>query len=417
MISPKMPMNEKERLEDLESYNILDTLPEKEYDEITHLASQICGVPISLISLIDEKRQWFKSAHGLEGNTETPREYAFCAHAINNQEEILVVPDSRADERFHDNPLVTGNPHVIFYAGIPLITPNGYPLGTLCVIDNKPNELDESQIKALEMLGNQLMKLLELKMSLNRLQQSEQELIDLNTAKDRLFSIIGHDLRGPISGINALLNLLVENFENFDTELVLEQLRLAKKSANSTNNLLESLLLWAKSQRNENAFYPKKVSLNHTIKKVLGVFEEAISEKNIIIQYNIEEDIFVFGDQNMIMTVLRNLISNAIKFSPNNHQVQISIDETETHHTIFVKDEGIGISEENKGKLFNTCEQFTTYGTNGEKGSGLGLLLCKDFIKKHEGKIWVESKENEGSTFSFTLPKENSLSTVNVVPS
>lgn len=160
MIKPEIPNNEEQRLEALNSYSILDTLPEVEYDDITYLASFICGVPISLISLIDDKRQWFKSHHGLDAES-TPKDMAFCAHAINDQENMLLVSDSRIDDRFHDNPLVTGDPHVIFYAGIPLVTPTGYPLGTLCVIDNSPRDLNEAQIKALKSLANQLMSLME----------------------------------------------------------------------------------------------------------------------------------------------------------------------------------------------------------------------------------------------------------------
>ncbi|MBE2189867.1 MAG: GAF domain-containing protein, partial [Candidatus Kapabacteria bacterium] len=179
MIKPKIPENESERLENLKSYAILDTLPEKEYDDITYLASQICGTPISLVSLIDETRQWFKSHHGLH-TTETSKDYAFCAHAINDQDKILIVPDSRIDERFHDNPLVTDNPYVIFYAGIPLVSPKGYSLGTLCVIDNVPRKLDESQIQSLKALANQLVKLLELRISLIEIDKSRHKLKELN---------------------------------------------------------------------------------------------------------------------------------------------------------------------------------------------------------------------------------------------
>lgn len=146
----------------LKEYDIMDSLPEEDYDSLTVLASQICGTPISLISLLDDRRQWFKSAVGLEVK-ETPKEYAFCVHTIQNLGEPLIVPDSRKDERFAGNPLVTGEPHVVFYAGVPLITETGYPLGSLCVIDNKEHEITAFQLKALKELARQVVSLMELK--------------------------------------------------------------------------------------------------------------------------------------------------------------------------------------------------------------------------------------------------------------
>ncbi len=147
MIPPKDHIKEKERLAALDSYSILDTLPEEDYDNLTAIAAEICGTPISLVSLLDNERQWFKSHHGL-GATETPKEFAFCAHAINEDDDIFIVQDSRTDERFHDNPLVIGEPRVIFYAGIPLTTEEGLPLGTLCVIDHKPKLLSQGQLNS-----------------------------------------------------------------------------------------------------------------------------------------------------------------------------------------------------------------------------------------------------------------------------
>ena len=135
MIAPKEFSKETERLQELDSFSILDTLPEIDYDNLTAIAAEICGTQISLISLVDNKRQWFKSHHGL-GATETPKEFAFCAHAINDPGSPLIVQDARRDERFSDNPLVTGEPNVIFYAGVPLVSDAGLPLGTLCVITN-----------------------------------------------------------------------------------------------------------------------------------------------------------------------------------------------------------------------------------------------------------------------------------------
>ena len=403
MIAPKIPENEKERLENLRSYSILDTVPEKEFDDITYLASQICGSPISLISLIDETRQWFKSHHGLEA-TETPKEFAFCAHAINDQENILIVSDSRIDERFHDNPLVTDDPFVIFYAGIPLITPKGYALGTLCVIDNVPRKLDESQILSLKALANQLVKLLELRISLIEINRSAQNLKALNAAKDKLFSIIGHDLRGPIGGFKSLIELLISDFDLSDTKSLLDILHEIQKTAKSTYELLENLLAWAKSQRNEIVYAPEELKLHEITSLTINLFTELIHNKGISLVIEVPENTIVFADKNMLMTVLRNLISNAIKFTSGGKQILITTLKDDTAQIVIVKDEGAGISAENLSKLFKNTEHVSTFGTEGEKGSGLGLLLCKDFVEKHHGKIWVESELDKGSTFKFTLP-------------
>lgn len=163
-------MNEQERLEDLFDYKILDTPPEKELEELAEIASAICDTPISLISLVDEKRQWFKVNIGLD-ISETPRKDAFCQHALNTPKEVLVVDDPLNDERFKDNPFVLGDPHIRFYAGAPLETPKGNVLGTLCVIDNKPHDISEKQKNALQLLAKRVMYYLNTRKLL--IQQSE----------------------------------------------------------------------------------------------------------------------------------------------------------------------------------------------------------------------------------------------------
>ena len=157
-----LPDNEVQRLATLHGYKILDTPPEQAFDDLTTLAAQICQTPIALISLVDEKRQWFKSNIGLSA-TETSRDLAFCAHAIHNPQAVLEVQDALLDPRFADNLLVTGDPHIRFYAGVPLVAADDTALGTLCVIDREPRELSAAQNQSLQTLGRHVVMLLELR--------------------------------------------------------------------------------------------------------------------------------------------------------------------------------------------------------------------------------------------------------------
>lgn len=177
MKSAPLPANEKDRLQALSSYNILDTLPEQEYDDITRIATEICRTPISLVSIIDEDRQWFKSRQRLKSE-ETPREYSFCAHAIIRPDEIFIINDARQDERFSDNPLVTGYPNVVFYAGVPLVDSDGFPLGSLCVIDNRPRTLTENQLLALKALAKLVTTNFELRRTRQELDETRQALVE-----------------------------------------------------------------------------------------------------------------------------------------------------------------------------------------------------------------------------------------------
>ena len=188
----KFGLDEQKRLSALKSYEILDTLLEEEYDGITRLAAQICGTKISLISLVDESRQWFKSKHGLDAS-ETPRELAFCNHAIETPNSIFIIEDSTKDDRFKDNPLVTQDPNVIFYAGVPLVDKDNYALGTLCVIDNEPKKLSDQQIDALQTLSKSVINLFEMRRNNLKLAEEKNVLLDTLEFNNPFYLLLGDD--------------------------------------------------------------------------------------------------------------------------------------------------------------------------------------------------------------------------------
>jgi len=235
--------------------------------------------------------------------------------------------------------------------------------------------------------------------------ESQKKLEELNDTKNQLFSIIGHDLRGPIGTLKSFIELVIEKPDCFDVQDIKQSLQLLLSSTTTTYELLENLLLWAKSQQNEVVFLPENIDLHQIIEKNMALVSEMAKNKDITIHNLISDKQIIFADRNMIMTVIRNLITNAIKFTENGKNIYLSLAEDKVSFTIIVKDEGLGIAADVLKRLFIAKENNITLGTLGEKGSGLGLILCKDFIEKHNGKIWVESEVGKCSEFKFTIPK------------
>ena len=239
----------------------------------------------------------------------------------------------------------------------------------------------------------------------SKLLDSQDKLSNLNKTKDKFFSIIAHDLKNPIGSFKQLTEALSEDLHKMQKEEIKEYIGLMKKNARQLFELLENLLTWSRSQRDTIDFNPVDVNLTNIVENVISTLNLQAENKMITLKNEVDPEHNLMADVNMLVTVLRNLISNAIKFTPENGHVLISSKEKENTIITSIEDNGVGIPGKRLDDLFNPGCNGSTKGTAKEGGTGLGLILCKEFVEKNGGKIWVESSENKGSTFSFSLPK------------
>ncbi len=237
-----------------------------------------------------------------------------------------------------------------------------------------------------------------------QLRESEIKLKELNASKDKFFSIIGHDLKSPFNAIVGFSNLLVEQIKRKDIEGIDEYANIILKSSNKAMDLLTNLMEWARMQTGRIVCKPEYFDMVNCINKEALLLNFIAWQKSINIKNNLPHEMTVFADKDMISTVLRNLISNAIKFTMPGGEIVISALEKQNKIIFSVSDSGVGISKNSIEKLFQIDQSYSTPDTNKNTGTGLGLILCKEFVEKNKGKIWVESDEGKGSTFFFTLP-------------
>jgi len=396
----QLPKNEKERIKSLHSYKILDSEIEKEYDEIVNLASYICKTPIAVISLVDSQRQWFKSKVGLDAN-ETPRDIAFCSHAI-NLDDVLVVNDTFEDNRFFDNPLVIENPNIRFYAGAQLKTSDGFVLGALCAIDRKPRELSEEQVNALKILSNQVIAQMELRKSYSELKKYNSQLDDQNKNKNKLLRIISHDLRSPFISILGLTEILKEDIEELTNNEIIDLSESIYETATDSFDLVNNLLDWSIEQSELRVREKIDINIPELITKLLSVLGGVISKKGINI--STELDICsVHTDYNIVYSAIQNILTNAIKFTPRNGTITISSTSSELGTKIVIKDTGVGLTSAEIEALLSNSGKSASTGTNGEKGTGLGFAIAKDFINMSGGQISIESEIKVGTKITITF--------------
>lgn len=244
----------------------------------------------------------------------------------------------------------------------------------------------------------------EKKKALEQIKISEKQLKELNATKDKFFSIIAHDLRSPFNDIIGFSELLRENVNDIDNRESEKYIHIINSTAKKTLILLDNLLDWAKSQTGELSYKPEKIVLSEIILEIIGLKKSLAKTKNISFHYTPTNEIELYTDENILKTIVRNLISNAVKFTNIGGHIKILATTNQHQVEISISDNGVGIKDETIHKLFDLSTNVTSPGTANEKGSGLGLVLCKEFVEKLGGKIWVESEEGKGSDFKFTLP-------------
>lgn len=378
---------EAERIKDLDSYQILDSLPESKYDDITRLASYICGTEVSLITLIDSERNWYKSIKGETGleAREIPRDISFCRVTIEG-DDLYEIRDTTKDDQWKDNPIVKEH-NVRYYAGYPLVSPKGYKLGTLCVVERHPMQLNESQKQALRTLANSVVSLFELDKNREIVRKKNRDLAEVNARLYQFAKMIAHDLKSPLQSIKSLYELMRHDEENAQQykEKMFSYL-------DRMGQMIDGLLAF--SRNNLKSLRKEKISTGLLVKSLM----ERLNVRELA--FTMSADMPIVQTEGVLLEIIfQNLISNSIKYCNCEHTtIEVGVSD---HNPIvfYVKDNGPGISPEVGNKIFDPFERIEK--SEFKEGNGIGLYTVKTILMQRGCDIWYESLPDHGTTFFF----------------
>jgi signal transduction histidine kinase/ActR/RegA family two-component response regulator len=408
--------NEHLRLAALLSCNVLDTPPEERFDDLAQLAAQACDVPIALVSLVDAHRQWFKARVGLAA-TVTTRDVSFCAHALHTPDALFEIRDAREDERFVDNPLVTGDPHIRFYAGVPLTLPStGLALGTLCVIDRVPRVLTDDQRHTLRVLARHVVALLELRKSVADLERANVALaasqeVALQALRDKSTFVanVSHEIRTPMNSVIGLSELL--RHTRLDATQA-QYIDIIHASSSALLQVINDILDYSKVEANKLELRPAPFAMRDELPSMLGGLRLAAERKGLAFTVRVDPAVprVVLLDGVRLGQVLNNLVGNALKFTDTG-SIDVHFDlepgapasDDVMRLRMSVRDTGIGLSTRDQQAIFEPFAQADD-GVHRLGGTGLGLSISAALVKLMGGSFGLVSAPSQGSTFHVVIP-------------
>jgi len=404
MTSNSANFDEDARLAVLDSFGILDTPPERSFDDVVRLVSQLLDAPIAAVNLIARGRQWFKSEIGL-GTREMPLDHSICRHALLEQEQ-MIVPDTQDDPRFSCNPLVTADGGLRFYAGAVLRTRDGVPLGTLCVLDKKPRPegLTEQQQFMLTTMAHQVMSQIELRQALAEQEALNEALRRADQRKDEFLAMLAHELRNPLAPIVSAATML-SNFE-LQPSMVQRAADIIARQAGHMTSLIDDLLDVSRVTRG-------KVELEFVELDLKDVLADAVEQVRPLIEKHghrlvleaMPAPALVVGDRKRLVQVMTNLLSNAAKYTLEGGRIEVRLATRGASIDLTIRDDGIGMSPELIATAFDLFSQGTRGLDRSQGGLGIGLALVRSLLKLHGGEVTAGSDgPGCGSTFRVTLP-------------
>lgn len=378
------------RIKALKKYDILDTPPDGNFDRITKLAAKLFNVPIAIITLVDTDRIWFKSRYGLDA-LQIGRDPGLCASAILS-DKIYLVEDALKDPRTLANPLVAGGFGLQFYAAVPLKVKDGYNLGTLCIIDKQPRKLSEPEKQILQDLADIVIDEMELRLAART--AIFQQIQVLNIA--------AHDLRNPLTTIPLWADMIKEHV---DTKLISLMCDNINKGAKNMTRIINEWLENAATEASSIKLRLIKVDFATVIQRVVEANQVLANNKNQKIHLTIEDHPEIYADETKLTEVVDNLLNNAIKYSEKEKNITITLKQKKLKAILEIKDEGQGLTADDKKIIFQRFTTLSAKPTGGETSTGLGLSIVKTLVEAHNGTISAESDgQNKGTIFTVEIP-------------